>query len=85
MLYEVISWLCQGLTYDIVHCHFGTNGLKGALLQEIGAIQGKLITSFHGMDVNVIPRQCGADVYKQLFGRGDLYSVNTEFTRSKAI
>lgn len=85
LLYEVIPWLPQGLTYDIIHCHFGPNGLKGALLQDIGAIQGKLITSFHGMDVNVIPRQCGADVYEQLFERGDLYTVNTEFTRDKAI
>ena len=85
LLYEVIPWLRWGLSYDIIHCHFGTNGLKGALLQDVGAIQGKLITTFHGMDVNVVPRQYGVDVYKQLFLQGDLYTVNTEFTRQQVI
>lgn len=85
LLYEVIPWLRRGLSYDIIHCHFGTNGLKGALLQDVGAIQGKLITTFHGMDVNVVPRQYGVDVYKQLFQQGDLYTVNTEFTRQQVI
>ena len=85
LLYEVIPWLYKGLSYDIIHCHFGTNGLKGALLQDVGAIQGKLITTFHGMDVNVVPRQYGVDVYKQLFLQGDLYTVNTEFTRQQVI
>lgn len=85
LLYEVLPWLRQGLSYDIIHCHFGTNGLKGALLQEVGAIQGKLIVTFHGMDVNVIPRQYGVDVYKQLFQQGDLCTVNTDFTRDRVI
>lgn len=85
LLYEVIPWLRQGLSYDIIHCHFGTNGLKGARLQQIGATQGKLVTTFHGMDVNVVPQIEGKDVYKQLFKQGDLYSVNTEFTRNKVI
>ena len=85
LLYEVIPWLEQGLSYDIIHCHFGTNGLKGARLQEIGATQGKLVTTFHGMDVNLVPQIEGKDVYKQLFQQGDLYTVNTEFTRNKVI
>ena len=85
LLYEVIPWLEQGLSYDIIHCHFGTNGLKGARLQEIGATQGKLVTTFHGMDVNLVPQIEGLDVYKQLFQQGDLYTVNTEFTRNKVI
>ena len=37
------------------------------------------------MDVNVVPRQYGVDVYKQLFLQGDLYTVNTEFTRQQVI
>lgn len=85
LLYEVLPWLRQGLSYDIIHCHFGTNGLKGALLQEVGAIRGKLVVTFHGMDVNVIPRKYGVDVYKELFQQGDLYTVNTDFTRDRVI
>lgn len=85
LLYEITPWVRRGVSYDIIHCHFGTNGLRGAVLKEIGAIEGKLIVTFHGMDVNVIPQQFGQDVYKQLFEIGDMYTVNTEFTRKQVI
>lgn len=85
LLYEITPWVRRGGSYDIIHCHFGTNGLRGAVLKEIGAIEGKLIVTFHGMDVNVIPQQHGQDVYQQLFEVGDLYTVNTEFTRKQVI
>lgn len=85
LLFAVIPWLQKGLFYDIVHCHFGWNGLIGTGLKDIGAIRGKLVTTFHGMDVNVTPRQHGADVYKQVFQKGDLFTVNTEFTKHKTI
>lgn len=69
--------------YDIIHCHFGPNGIKGAMLRDIGVFQGKLITTFHGYDVN----RCHypADYYNLLFHKGDLYTVNTTFTQNKAI
>lgn len=83
--YAVIPLLDKRTSYDIIHCHFGRNGLKGVLLREIGAIQGKVIVTFHGQDVNVIPRQYGKDIYKELFQKGDLYTVNTTFTKGRAI
>lgn len=85
LLYEVIPWLNQGITYDILHCHFGWNGLKGVALKEIGALQGKLITTFHGVDVNAIPQQSAKDYYLRLFQKGDLYTVNTDFTKKQAV
>lgn len=71
--------------YDIIHCHYGRNGNRAVLLREIGALTGKIITTFHGYDVNSYIRQYGADVYKSLFQSGDLYTVNTTFTASQAI
>lgn len=63
--------------YDIIHCHFGPNGLKGATLRDIGALQGKLITTFHGFDIaEGIESLLGNHVlkaYAQLFNVGELF------------
>ncbi|MGH6969675.1 MAG: hypothetical protein ACREEN_11295, partial [Stellaceae bacterium] len=37
--------------FDIVHCHFGLTGRTAAFLREIGAIGGRLVVMFHGVDV----------------------------------
>ena len=59
--------------YDIIHCHFGTNGILAAQLKHLGVIKGKLITSFHGYDVSKYPKNNGFDVYDCLFKEGDLF------------
>ncbi|MDQ3254143.1 MAG: glycosyltransferase [Acidobacteriota bacterium] len=59
--------------YDVIHCHFGANGLKGALLRDIGAIRGKLVTAFHGVDIVTDPQLFGRRIYKLLFTMGDLF------------
>ena len=43
---------CRELrNFDIIHAHFGTNGLKAVALRELGITQGKIITTFYGQDV----------------------------------
>lgn len=81
LLYAVIPFLGRR-SFDIIHCHFGPNGRLGVLLREIGVIKGKIITTFHGYDVNVInePAQ-----YAKLFYQGDLFTVNTNFTKRKVM
>jgi colanic acid/amylovoran biosynthesis glycosyltransferase len=64
--------------YDIIQCHFGVNGLKGALLRDAGAARGKLVTTFHGFDLSVHLRRHGRHVYDELFARGDLFLPVTE-------
>jgi colanic acid/amylovoran biosynthesis glycosyltransferase len=59
--------------YDIIHCHFGPNGLLGHYLRQVGAIDGALVTSFHGYDVMQYVRQNHPDVYAPLFSNGDLF------------
>lgn len=82
--YEVISFVgCN--PYDIIHCHFGFNGLFGLRLQETGAIRGKLITTFHGIDVATYPQLHGEGVYEDLFRAGGLYTYNSKATQEKLI
>lgn len=38
-------------SYDIIHCHFGTNGNDAAILIELGLLKGRLVTTFHGHDI----------------------------------
>jgi len=67
--------------YDIVHCHFGMYGLIGVDLRDLGLISGKVITSFHGIDIHVYPKQYGRSVYKRLLLQGDHFTVNSDFTK----
>jgi colanic acid/amylovoran biosynthesis glycosyltransferase len=62
----------DGPSFDIVHCHFGPAGVLGAILHEMGAVQGPLVVSFYGHDVTRYPRQRGPDVYRRLFERAAL-------------
>ncbi len=84
LLYSSIPFLNQQ-PYDIIHCHYGRNGIRGALLRDIGVLKGKLITTFHGYDVNSYPNQYGSHIYQPLFQTGDFYTVNTMFTAGKAV
>jgi len=70
--YEAIP-LLQRPPYDIVHCHFGPNGNRGRLLRELGVLQGKLITTFHGFDLTIHLQKQGENIYNQLFDTGDLF------------
>jgi len=60
-------------TYDLIHCHYGRNGIRGLMLKEIGAIQGKLIVTYYGFDISQYVQQFGNRVYQQLFVGGDLF------------
>ena len=59
--------------FDVIQCHFGALGLKAALLRELGALTGKIVTAFHGEDITNYPRQFRGNVYAPLFEHGDLF------------
>ncbi|MCB0168535.1 MAG: glycosyltransferase [Anaerolineae bacterium] len=74
LFYRTLAFLESGLPqYDIVHCHFGPNGNLGALLKRLGAVRGKLITTFHGYDLTTLIKQAGPEQYNALFEGGDLF------------
>ena len=70
LFYKVILFLNAG-KFDIIHCHFGTNGNIGALLKEVG-IKCKLVTMFHGYDIRLGIKE-GGSIYNRLFNCGDLF------------
>lgn len=38
---------------DVLHCHFGPNGILGAYLKKLGLVN-KLVVTFHGYDLSMV-------------------------------
>ncbi len=74
LFYSVISILRTGCRdYDMIYCHFGPYGNLAVYLREIGALSGKVVTTFHGYDVTSYLQERGDKVYSGLFAKGDLF------------
>jgi colanic acid/amylovoran biosynthesis glycosyltransferase len=84
LLYAIVPFL-NNEAYDIIHCQFGMYGIDGMIYRDIDAIKGKLITSFRGYDISWYVKECGKDVYNELFFKGDFFLANCEFFRHRAI
>ena len=85
-------WLLYAMTpllgkepYDIIHGQFGTDGLNATFLRDIGAIKGKLITTFRGYDISLCIQDYGKHYYDKLFETGDFFLSNCEFFKRRAI
>jgi colanic acid/amylovoran biosynthesis glycosyltransferase len=59
-------------SFDVIQCHFGPIGQLTAKLRDIGAIEGRLVTAFHGVDISAYVRD-KRDYYDFLFATGDLF------------
>jgi colanic acid/amylovoran biosynthesis glycosyltransferase len=82
--YRTVSLLQNG-TYDIIHCQFGTLAPIALAYRDAGIIQGKLITTFRGIDISKYVQENGANVYDQLFKEGEFFLANCEFFGNRAI
>lgn len=71
LLFLSIPFLERG-TFDIIHCQFGTLGLKAVLLKQIGAINCKVVTSIRGFDITMVLKE-KPGIYSELFREGDLF------------
>jgi colanic acid/amylovoran biosynthesis glycosyltransferase len=85
-----LPYLLPGLVerprrYDIVHCHFGGNGLRAVFLRDAALLRGKIVTTFHGADVSVAARRYGHRVYDRLFAVGDLFLPISERWRNELL
>lgn len=85
LLYLCIPFLNRQTRYDIIQCHFGWSGLQGMHVQNMGAVDGKLITTFHGFDVTRSVHEFGETVYSSLFVRGDLFSPISDYWKHRLI
>jgi len=82
LLYALIPFL--GKRFDIIHCHFGPNGIIGVYLKEIG-IDSKFVTTFYGYDMSTFILSNGNNVYKKLFSKGDLFISISEYWKKKLV
>jgi len=71
LLFEIEPLLDKN--FDILYCHFGPIGIKGAMIKKTGAIDCKLLTSFHGFDMSEYILKKGENVYDSLFNIGDVF------------
>ncbi|KRT65818.1 MAG: glycosyl transferase group 1 [Candidatus Dadabacteria bacterium CSP1-2] len=78
LIYTLIPFLDK--SFDILHCHFGPNGIISLYLKEMG-ISGKYITTFHGYDISGYPRIMGENIYNNLFRKVDLITWNANLTK----
>jgi colanic acid/amylovoran biosynthesis glycosyltransferase len=85
LFFDASIFIGDGQKYDIVHCHFGPNGNLAVLLKAIGAIKGKVVTTFHGYDITQYLRKHGNNVYHDLFYSGDLFLPISERWKRKLI
>lgn len=84
LLYRTLQLVGKG-SYDVIHCQFGMYAPDGMLLRNIGALKGKLITSFRGYDISGYIQECGDDVYNQLFETGDFLLTNCEYFKRRLL
>lgn len=84
LFYSVFPFL-PSKHYDIIHCHFGQNGLMAIRLRELRVLQGKVITTFHGNDITTYLEKEGLQVYSSLFTSGDLFLPISERWKKRLI
>ena len=70
--------------YDVIHAHFGTVGRTVAALRRIGALEGRLVTTFHGVDMSA-SLMADEDIYARLFIEGDAFLPVSEYWRAKLL
>jgi colanic acid/amylovoran biosynthesis glycosyltransferase len=70
---------------DLYHCHFGTTAKIIANLKDMNVVTCKMVTSFHGKDITVYPKQFGKDFYSRLFKVSELFTGNSRFIIGKMV
>lgn len=71
--------------YDVLLCHFGKIGREIQMLREVGALDGRLVTVFHGYDMSRFLTEHGDNVYDELLERGDLFLPISDFWRNRLV
>ncbi len=77
-----VTFLNQKPPFDVVCCHFGYNGAEAAALKGAGALSGKIVTIFHGVDVSAY-LDAHPDAYAQLREEGDLFLTVNELWKAR--
>lgn len=80
------SWILPFIKkdFDIIHCHFGPNGIRSICLKEIG-LTTKIITTLYGYDIATYIEENGKDVYSELFEKCDLFTYISETGKKRIL
>jgi colanic acid/amylovoran biosynthesis glycosyltransferase len=82
LIYFLVSFLPK--KFEIIHCHFGSNGILAAQAKDIG-VSGKVVTAFHGVDMSAFVQKYGNAAYRTLFSKGDLFMPISDYWKNKLI
>jgi colanic acid/amylovoran biosynthesis glycosyltransferase len=85
LLYRVVPFLPECPAYDVIHAHYGQEGLRALALRDLGVLHGPLLTTFHGSDMSAYLRKVGPNVYDKLFAKGDLFLPISERWRKALV
>lgn len=80
LFYEA-QWFLLNNEFDLIHAHFGMNGERIAYLRAQGIIPKsvKMITTFHGYDLEPKNLEEYKTTYANLFKYADAFTVNTSY------
>lgn len=84
LLYTSLLFL-KSQQYDIIHSQFGIHALEAMLVRDVGALKGKLISSFRGYDISWYIQEKGDRVYDQLFKTADFFLTNCDFFKRRIL
>ena len=68
--------------FDVIHAHFGPNGVRAVGLRALRAISGPVITSFYGYDIG---RHWSRGGYDRLFSEGDRFIALSDHMRGQLV
>jgi colanic acid/amylovoran biosynthesis glycosyltransferase len=79
-VYDLIHYLDKP-DYDVVHAHFGQNGVYVKYLRQYGIFsEAKFITTFHGYDMMFEP-----PFYQHLFESDVIVTANSEYSKKQLL
>jgi len=80
-LFFEAQWFLLPFDFDLIHAHFGMNGERIAYLKAYGIIPTsvKIITTFHGYDLEPKNLEHYRNTYANLFKYADAFTVNTPY------
>ncbi len=86
LLAAIASKFSTPLSFDVILCHFGQNGVVANKLREIGVLEGKVTTIFHGFDISAKSALAKHQLdYKALFAQTELMLPISDKWKNKLI
>lgn len=83
-LFQTVPFLDPGRRYDVVHCHYGSNGLRAVELMAIGALECPVVVTFHGYDLR-LARERGPEWLRPLRGRVSSIIAISRWSRDRLV